>query len=105
PVVVILNPKARSEKAHALVDEVTRLSHNVIVRVTGKAGEARLMAERAAAEGFETIVAAGGDGTINDDANGLAGTNATLGLLPLGTMNVFACELGVPANNIRKCWD
>lgn len=104
PIVVILNPRARSEKAKSLVEEVTRLSDNVILRLTEKAGEAREMAARAVEEGFEKIVAAGGDGTINEVVNGLAGSKAALGLLPLGTMNVFACELGVPANRLRKCW-
>jgi YegS/Rv2252/BmrU family lipid kinase len=105
PAVVILNPKARSEKAQSLVEEVTRLSPNIIVRVTEQAGAARLMAECAVIEGFDSIVAAGGDGTINEVVNGLAGSGATLGLLPLGTMNVFATELGIPSNNLRKCWD
>ncbi len=104
PIVVILNPKARSEKAHALIEQVTRLSKSVVLRLTEKAGEARQMAARAVEEGFEKIVAAGGDGTINEVVNGLAGSNAILGLLPLGTMNVFASELGVPANSLRKCW-
>jgi YegS/Rv2252/BmrU family lipid kinase len=38
-------------------------------------------------------------------ANGIAGTNAALGLLPLGTVNVFAMELGLPAHNLQACWD
>jgi len=37
--------------------------------------------------------------------NGIAGTHTALGLLPLGTMNVFATELGLPIGNLRKCWD
>ena len=38
-------------------------------------------------------------------ANGLAGSNAALGLLPLGTVNVFAMELGLPLHNLQLCWD
>jgi YegS/Rv2252/BmrU family lipid kinase len=50
-------------------------------------------------------VAAGGDGTINEVVNGLAGTDATLGLLPIGTMNVFANELGLPVHDLELCWN
>lgn len=63
------------------------------------------MARRGVTEGFEKIVAAGGDGTINEVVNGLAGTNATLGLLPIGTMNVFANELGLPVHDLELCWN
>jgi len=63
------------------------------------------MARHAVREGFETIVAAGGDGTINEVVNGIADSNVALGLLPMGTMNVFALELGLPPNDLKKCWE
>jgi YegS/Rv2252/BmrU family lipid kinase len=49
------------------------------------------------------VVAAGGDGTINEVVNGLAGTGVTLGLLPLGTANVLALETGVPLDPEAAC--
>lgn len=64
-----------------------------------------MLARHAVKEGFERVVAAGGDGTIHEVVNGLAGTDATLGLLPIGTVNVFAMELGLPSNNLDLCWN
>jgi diacylglycerol kinase (ATP) len=63
------------------------------------------LAREAVQEGFEKIVAAGGDGTVNQVVNGLAGSKAKLGLLPIGTVNVFAMELGLPLHNLEQCWD
>ena len=74
------------------------------IRITSHAGEAEALARRAAEEGFARIIAAGGDGTVNQVVNGLAGRNAALGLLPMGTVNVFAMELGLPSHNLELCW-
>lgn len=103
--VVILNPAARGTRASALRARVESLARGAILCTTSRAGEAEALARHAAAEGFEKIVAAGGDGTINEIVNGIAGQNVTLGLIPVGTMNVFATELGLPANDLRRCWE
>jgi YegS/Rv2252/BmrU family lipid kinase len=103
--VVILNPAARGEKAKSLWGKIRRLSEDAFVRTTSEAGEAKEFAQQAVEQGYETVVAAGGDGTVNEVVNGIAGSDAALGLLPVGTMNVFATELGIPANNLRKCWE
>ena len=102
--VVILNPAARSDKARRWRARVESIARGCHIRATSRAGEAEALARHAAQEGFEKIVAAGGDGTINEVVNGLAGSNAALGLLPIGTMNVFATELGLPANDLALCW-
>ena len=102
---IILNPAARSERAQRKMAQVESLAHDCVVCSTTRTGEAELMARRGIEEGFEKIVAAGGDGTINEVVNGLAGTNATLGLLPIGTMNVFATELGLPVHDLERCWN
>ena len=54
-------------------------------------------------KGFTTVVAAGGDGTINEVVNGLSGSQVKLGILPVGTMNVFASELGLPMR-LKEAW-
>src|ERR1051326_6164740 len=75
------------------------------IRITSRAGDAEALAKRAVQEGFGRIVAGGGDGTVNHVANGIAGSNATLGILPIGTVNVFAMELGLPSNDLELCWE
>jgi diacylglycerol kinase (ATP) len=102
---IILNPAAHSERAQRKRAHVELLARDCVVCATTRTGEAELMARRGVKEGFEKIVAAGGDGTINEVVNGLAGTTATLGLLPIGTMNVFATELGLPVHDLELCWD
>lgn len=58
--------------------------------------DARRLAREAADDGFEVVVAVGGDGTLNEVCNGLVNTGAVLGVLPAGTGNVFAADVGIP---------
>src|SRR5438477_12828574 len=102
---IILNPAAHSERAQRKRAHVEALARNCVVCATTRTGEAALMARRGAKEGFEKIVAAGGDGTINEVVNGLAAMNATLGLLPIGPMNVSASECGLPGHEPALCWN
>ena len=99
---VIFNPAARGEKASAFRDHLGELSATCVLKPTYAAGSGRTLAAEAVREGFETIVAAGGDGTVNEVLNGLGDvpdgfSRARLGVLPLGTVNVFAKELNLPA--------
>jgi len=73
--------------------------------MTHDLSETRVLARTAAAEGYGTVVAAGGDGTINEIVNGIANTDVALGILPVGTMNVFSTELGLPGGDLNKCWE
>jgi YegS/Rv2252/BmrU family lipid kinase len=110
---IILNPAAKSTQAAAREKAIRALSPAPEVFMTSGPGKATVIAERLAREGRSTIVAAGGDGTMNEVLQGICRVNAerapgerhtALGVLPLGTMNVFALELGMPANDIGECW-
>ncbi|MCF6178858.1 MAG: hypothetical protein L3J63_05640 [Geopsychrobacter sp.] len=71
--------------------------------VTGKTGDARAAADCATAQDYDLVIAAGGDGTLNEVANGLIGRNLPLAFLPLGTANVMALEMGIPTNIEAAC--
>jgi diacylglycerol kinase (ATP) len=68
------------------------------IDVTNNPGEEWGLAQRAVAEGAKMVVAFGGDGTVSAVADALVDTDAILGILPGGTANVFARELGIPAD-------
>src|SRR5438552_5964840 len=102
---VILNPSAGNEQARHWQERIESIVRGCPVRVTLHSAEAEALARRAAEEGFGKIVAAGGDGTVNEVVNGIVGSSAALGLLPIGTVNVFAMELGLPLRNLKLCWD
>src|ERR1700757_1571434 len=105
-IVIILNPTAGNlETVRDWQERVESIASGWPIRITSHAGEAEAIARRAVEEGFGRIVAAGGDGTVNHVVNGIAGSDAILGILPMGTVNVFATELGLPANDLQLCWD
>jgi diacylglycerol kinase family enzyme len=93
---IVLNPQARGARQLEVLHFIADVARDAEIRVTTAPGEAESFAREAAAEGFGAVIAAGGDGTVNEVLRGLAGTYARLGVLPLGTMNVFARELGLP---------
>ena len=104
--VVILNPTAGNlETVRDWQERVESIVGRWPVRISSRAGEAEALARRAVEEGFGRVVAAGGDGTVNHVANGIAGSDAALGILPMGTVNVFAMELGLPVNDLERCWE
>jgi len=98
---VIFNPAAKGEKAREFRDLLDTIARECVLKKTIVAGDARQLATAAIAEGFELIIAAGGDGTLNEVLNGIGDapdgfSRACLGVLPLGTVNVFARELKIP---------
>src|SRR5688572_7935020 len=66
------------------------------VHLTAAPGDACARARAAAGEPFDALVALGGDGTVNEVLNGMTDPTRPLGVLPIGTANVLACELGLP---------
>ncbi|MGI8437365.1 MAG: diacylglycerol/lipid kinase family protein [Chthoniobacterales bacterium] len=101
---IIFNPAARGQRAVRLRAQIENMTHGAVLQATSRAGDAESLAREAVAAGCTTIVAAGGDGTVNEVVNGIAGSAAVLGLLPVGTMNVFATELGLPTGDLEACW-
>jgi diacylglycerol kinase (ATP) len=105
---IIFNPAARGDKARKFRAYIEKTRGDWALKPTTGTGSARQLAADAVRDGFQTIVAAGGDGTLNEVLNGLSDApggfeSARLGVLPLGTMNVFARELSVPLD-IKKVW-
>jgi YegS/Rv2252/BmrU family lipid kinase len=103
---VIFNPSARGEKARRFQSNPEILGGQCVLLATAAAGHARDLAAQAVRNGFKTIIAAGGDGTANEVLNGIADApgglkSVRLGILPLGTVNVFARELGLPLGPTR----
>lgn len=106
---IIFNPTARGEKARRFRRHLDQFGSQTTLQLTAGAGDARRLAAQAVADGFETVVAARGDGTVNEVLNGLGDVpdgfaRARLAVLPLGTVNVFARELGLPLR-VMAAWD
>jgi diacylglycerol kinase (ATP) len=70
---------------------------------TERAGHATALAADAVERGFEVVCAIGGDGTVNEVINGIAGSGVTFAIIPTGTVNVLAMELGIPLDPPDAC--
>jgi diacylglycerol kinase family enzyme len=102
-VLLIVNASASSVTARTRVVIAKALSadHEVEVAETSRRGHATRLAQGAAADGVECVVVLGGDGTLNEAANGLARTSCALGVLPGGSTNVFARTIGMANDPIE----
>jgi len=103
-ILVIYNPTAGARRRRALfkvLRELRALQCTVTLRATRSRGDAEAFARQARqasdmnAEAPDAIVAAGGDGTINEVLNGMNGADLPLAIIPLGTANVLAAEIGL----------
>lgn len=100
---LIGNPSASSvtPRAKVVIAKALGADHDVTVAATSRRGHATRLAQGAVADGYEVVVALGGDGTLNEVANGMAGSAVPLGVLPGGSTNVFARTIGMANNPIE----
>ncbi len=84
-------------------DSLSRGGNEVDVEVTEHLGGATERARRAVADGYDVVVGCGGDGTLREVVCGLVGSNVTMGIIPLGTGNVIAMDLGIPRRVKKAC--
>ena len=98
----VINPisgTARKESVPDMLDKfIDKDKFNIIIRFTQRAGHATELTTEAIKQGFYGVVAIGGDGTINEVASALCGSNTALGIIPCGSGNGLARHLGVPVN-------
>jgi diacylglycerol kinase family enzyme len=102
-ILLIVNASASSVTARArvVIQKSLAADHDVTVAETSRRGHATRLAQGAAAKGNDAVVVLGGDGTLNEAANGLAGTECALGVLPGGSTNVFARTIGMTNDPIE----
>ncbi len=94
---LIVNTAASSVTARArvVIQKALSADHEVTLKETNRRGHAARLAQGAAADGFDVVAVLGGDGTLNEAANGLAGSQTALAVLPGGSTNVFARTIGM----------
>lgn len=105
--VLISNPLAgvrsgrRSRQVQEAVAALRSAGIAVELRATSGPGDGRQLAREAVKTGCDLVIVCGGDGTINEVLNGLAPSNVPLAVLPGGTANIVAKELGLPGNIVK----
>jgi len=100
---LLINPSASSVdwKSRMAANSALVGEHDVTTVETTRRDDATDLARQAAADGFDAVVVLGGDGTLNEAANGLAGTSTALAALPGGSTNVFARTIGMAPKATR----
>ena len=97
-ILLIFNPAAgrrRRPQLESALAELSRRGAVVTLRETTAPGDAEAFAREAEREQFDAIISAGGDGTLNEVINGVGAGSPPVGVLPLGTANVLAAEIGM----------
>lgn len=106
-VLLLVNSSASSVTARTrvVIQKALSADHDVTLAETSRRGHANRLAQGAATAGTEVVVVLGGDGTLNEAANGLAGSSCALAALPGGSTNVFARTIGLPNDPIEATGD
>ncbi len=97
---LIFNPSAGMRDEYVEIQRAMEVLRergwSIDLAETARGGDATQLARRAAGENLDALIAVGGDGTLNEVANGLIDSTTALGVLPSGTANVWAKEMGLP---------
>jgi YegS/Rv2252/BmrU family lipid kinase len=104
-VLIIINPISGVYRKEHIPEKIARYidytKYDYAIRATQYAGHATELAKQAVEEGFKLVVAVGGDGSINEVANALIGTDVALGLIPFGSGNGLALHLGIKPRDAK----
>lgn len=102
---VIINPRALRSRPEWILPRLARNFSDIpyTVDITTHAGQGTELAGRAASNGYDMVVAVGGDGTVNEVLNGIMGKDTRLGIIPTGTANDLASHLGIPNDVDKAC--
>jgi diacylglycerol kinase (ATP) len=92
----IAGPRDVKRELKQVRRELARRDWSVEIETTGHPGDATLLAYQAAQAGLDAVWVAGGDGTVGEVVNGLVGSETKMGILPVGTGNVWAKQLHLP---------
>lgn len=99
---MIVNPASGTVSKHRIIPHIChrldRLDLDYTIANTRYPGHAGTIARQAAADGYDCVIAVGGDGTVNEVASSLVGTNTTMAIIPTGSGNGLARHLGIPVD-------
>ena len=102
-ILFITNPISGTSKKSKIISDISDIVNagglSSEVRLTEYKGHAKEIAQKAISEGIKKIVAVGGDGTVNEVASALVGTDVALGIIPCGSGNGLARHLKIPMNH------
>ena len=97
----ISGPSSKGNILSAITGSIDMQKYDVTIRFTNHPGHATELASDAVAEGYDVVVAVGGDGTVNEVARALVGTDTALGIVPCGSGNGLARHLRIPMNTCK----